>query len=67
MKIMIVKTYFEKDSKDAERYLEYNNYGSVKNISGTDLYICILNSKEPNALVDVKIIDQYNVKSKLVE
>lgn len=67
MKILIAKTYFEKDKGDAEKYLEYNGYGSVKNIEGTDLYLCLLGDEKPNDLNDVKIIDRYTVKSEVIK
>lgn len=63
MKIIIVKTYFEETIKDAEKYLMFNGYGSVKNIKDTDMYICILGKDEPKELTDVKIIDSYIVNN----
>ena len=46
----IVKTCSETENEGV-RYLEYNGYGKVKRISGTDLYIC---SRIGNKLSDVK-------------
>lgn len=65
MNILVVKTYFENDEKDAEKYLEFNNYGSVKNIQGTDLYLCLLGEEKPNELNDVRVVDKYMVNGKL--